>query len=360
MEESEKRRERLKAMRMQAAQAEVSNNVESSGVPGCLSNPLIETSAVQESCTPRFDFYTDPMAAFSDSRKRSNAVNQIRPDSLNSPSAGGSPTSRFSPSHPGPRNPVMSPSPAHQIQGSWQSNQTMYEAQGFSYSSGPYRSPIGMASPFSMHPRTPEAWNGPMGPTSFSSNPSRGVHLPSPGFGPRGGSQCVNTEQGRGRWVSHSPSPVSGQGLSPSPRPGRGGGHWYGSSMSPGSGQGLSPSPRPGRGGGRSYGSSMRPGLGWSSGRGQGSHTPQGAERFYNESMLEDPWKFLKPVLWRSVVAPVSRWNTSYSSKSWTGKSHSTKKARVSEASNKSSPQPSLAEYLAASFNEALNDAANT
>jgi hypothetical protein len=101
MEESENRRDRLKAMRMQAAQAEVSNNVESSGVPGCLSNPLIETSVVQESCTPRFDFYTDPMSAFSDSRKRSNAANQIRPDYFKSPSSGGSLMSRFSPSHPG-------------------------------------------------------------------------------------------------------------------------------------------------------------------------------------------------------------------------------------------------------------------
>ncbi|XP_062163892.1 protein SICKLE isoform X3 [Alnus glutinosa] len=328
MEESENRRERLKAMRMQAAQAEVSNNAESSGVPGCLSNPLIETSVVQESCTPRFDFYTDPMSAFSDSRKRSNAASQIRPDYFKSPSSGGSLMSRFSPSHPaGPRNPVMTP-PVHHIQSSWSSNQTMYEAQGSSYSSGPHRSPIGTASPFPMHPRTPEVWNGPMGPTSysFSSNPSRGGHPPSPAFGPRGGSQYLNTGQGRGQWVSQSPSPGSGPGLSPSPRPGRGGGRWYDSSMSPGSG------------------------------RGRGYYTPQGPERFYNASMLEDPWKFLEPVLWKCVVSS----NTPYSSKSWTGKSQSTKKARVSEASNKSSSQPSLAEYLAASFNEALNDAANT
>jgi hypothetical protein len=96
--------------------------------------------------------------------------------------------------------------PAHQFQSSWSSNQTMYEAQGSSYSSGPHRNPIGAGSPFSMHPRTPEVWNGPMGPTSysFSSNPSRGGHLPSPGFGPRG-SQNLNSGQGRGQWVSHSP-----------------------------------------------------------------------------------------------------------------------------------------------------------
>ncbi|KAF8404717.1 hypothetical protein HHK36_009606 [Tetracentron sinense] len=45
MEESEKRSERLKAMRMEAAQAEVSNNVNTSTVLGCLSNPLIEQFA---------------------------------------------------------------------------------------------------------------------------------------------------------------------------------------------------------------------------------------------------------------------------------------------------------------------------
>ena len=43
MEESEKRNERLKAMRMEAAHAEVSNNVETSIMLGCLSNALNET-----------------------------------------------------------------------------------------------------------------------------------------------------------------------------------------------------------------------------------------------------------------------------------------------------------------------------
>ena len=44
MEESKKRKERLKAMRMEVAHVEVSNNVETSVMPGCLSNPLSETS----------------------------------------------------------------------------------------------------------------------------------------------------------------------------------------------------------------------------------------------------------------------------------------------------------------------------
>lgn len=102
-EDSAKRRERLKAMRVQADQAEVPNNFESSGMPGWLSNPLLETAtmAVQESSAPRFDFYTDPMSAFSDSRKSNKAGNQIRPDCSSSPSNSGSPMSQFSPSLPG-------------------------------------------------------------------------------------------------------------------------------------------------------------------------------------------------------------------------------------------------------------------
>lgn len=340
MEDSEKRRDRLKAMRLQADQTEASSNVASLAVPVSLSNPLLETSATmavqEESCAPRFDFYTDPMAAFSDSRKRSEAGNQIRQDYFTSPSNHGSPMARFSPSLPGPRNPGMTPPPAHQIQTSSSPHQMMYQAQGSYYNSGPHRSPMGTASPFSMHPQTPEVWNGPMNPTSyrFPSNPSRGVHLPSPGFGPRG-SPHFNTGQGRGHWVSHSPSPVSRHGGSPSPGSGRGGGRWYGSSMSPG--------------------------LGQSSGRGRGSHAhPSTPERFYNESMLDDPWKLLEPVIWRSASALVNSLNTPASPKSWIAKSPITKRPKISEFSNKSSSQPSLAEILAASFNEPVNDASST
>ncbi|KAK9109038.1 hypothetical protein Sjap_017098 [Stephania japonica] len=67
MEESEKRRERLKAMRMEAAQANASHNVDTSTVPTQLSNPLIDSLATMENSSThtRFDFYTDPMAAFS-------------------------------------------------------------------------------------------------------------------------------------------------------------------------------------------------------------------------------------------------------------------------------------------------------
>lgn len=80
MEESEKRRERLRAMRMEAAQVDVTNYIETS-LPNHLSNPLVESSATTVGqlapCTaPRFDYYTNPMAAFSTSKKRGKIENQ--------------------------------------------------------------------------------------------------------------------------------------------------------------------------------------------------------------------------------------------------------------------------------------------
>ena len=108
MEESEKRKERLESMRMEAAHAEVSNNVETSAMPGCLSNPLSETSSsltVQDDfCTTptlRFDYYTDPMAAFSANKKRGKGDNQTMQESFTSSTTSGWPMARLSPSHPG-------------------------------------------------------------------------------------------------------------------------------------------------------------------------------------------------------------------------------------------------------------------
>lgn len=92
MEESEKRKERLKAMRMEAAQAglhsEAGNSV---GVFQSLTNPLIEPSAsssmpADSRASPRFDFYTDPMAAFSANKRGSKVSHQNTPDYFTSPS----------------------------------------------------------------------------------------------------------------------------------------------------------------------------------------------------------------------------------------------------------------------------------
>lgn len=76
-EESAKRKERLKAMRMEASQSgdynETQNHLQG------LSNPLIESPSGQAEfhAAPRFDYYTDPMAAFSANKKWNDVSPQV-------------------------------------------------------------------------------------------------------------------------------------------------------------------------------------------------------------------------------------------------------------------------------------------
>jgi len=76
MEDSEQRKKRLKEMRLQANRAQDSAG-EGSGTPSVLANPLAEDSStvLSTDTAPRFNYYTDPMNAFSDKR---SAVN-VRP-----------------------------------------------------------------------------------------------------------------------------------------------------------------------------------------------------------------------------------------------------------------------------------------
>ncbi|GAV66845.1 hypothetical protein CFOL_v3_10355 [Cephalotus follicularis] len=365
MEESVKRRDRLKAMRLEADQTEVSNNVETSVLPGSLSNPLIEPSetlSVQEESrvTPRFDFYTDPMSAFSANKTR----NQNRQDSY-TPNNTRSPMAQNSSINPASINPQLTPSSAHQMQ-------SYYSQQGTAQSHGPYNHAASYGSPrvmasTPMHPGTPESWNGsghaasyysmgfprsemanpfPMhqgtleavnrsGCCSFPSNPSMDFNIPSPGFRPIG-SPRSSYGQGRAHWLGNTANPDAGHRGRPGPNPGRGTGqfHWYSGNMSPGSGIV----------GGRGADIHNR-----------GSGRNVGPKSFFHRSMVEDPWQHLKPVVWKGVHDSANSLNSPGSSNTWFPKSISMKKARVSEASSKSSPQPSLAEYLAASFNDAIN-----
>ncbi|KAK9269941.1 hypothetical protein L1049_025514 [Liquidambar formosana] len=365
MEESAKRKERLKAMRMEAAHAEDSNSVDISAVPSYLANPLNEASATQPAqgdlcATPRFDFYTDPMSAFSANKRRSKADNEISQDFFTPPrprisEMTPSPSNQFQTNYspdqrmyqaPSPycisephRSPVVmvSPFPSHQETPpgvNYSPDQRMYQAPGPYHRSGPHRSPTVMASPFPSHQGTsPQVWNESGGTASycFPSNFSRGGNFPSPGSGGVG-SPSFNSGQGRDHWFGKGPSPGPGRGGSPNPYLGRGRGRWFGNNMSPGSGR--------------------------SGGRGFGSHDHSSAQdrpdRFFNKSMVEDPWKFLKPIIWSRE--DVKSLNTPDSSKSWLPKSVSMKKTRVSGPSNQSNSKFSLAEYLAASFNEAVKD----
>lgn len=66
--------------------------------------------------------------------------------------------------------------------------------------------------------------------------------------------------------------------------------------------------------------------------------------------MVEDPWKALKPVIWKP------RGDTHDCLRSWLPNYVCTKKAKLGETPTKSTLQQSLAEYLAAAFNEAAGE----
>ncbi|KAJ9166461.1 hypothetical protein P3X46_021212 [Hevea brasiliensis] len=336
MEDSERRRERLKAMRTIAAQAEASSNFENPAVSGFLANPLLESPAAlpaqeESRAIPRFDFYTDPMAAFSANKKRSAAGNQAQQGYVTPTSDSGSPMARFSSPRPGLRNTDMTPSPAHQIQmqSSYSPNQRMYQAHGPYDSPAPFWSP--RTSPFPMHQENV---------AGYYSNPSDTyTRSPYPNHGGNPSFQAVGSPgfyYGQRGPPRHGNSPIIGSG--------RGGG-----------------SPYSGRTQGQWDGGRRNQVSSWSGRRGRGFHfrgtAPDeklGPEPFYDKSMVEDPWQNLEPVVWRGLDSAVNNLHTPGSSNSVT-----MKKPRVSESSNKSSSQQSLAEYLAASFNEAVKDAAS-
>ncbi|CAI9780479.1 unnamed protein product [Fraxinus pennsylvanica] len=314
MEESEKRRERLKAMRMEASRGGIDNIPASSGIVSHgLSNPLIEgeTATPANCASPRFDYYTDPMAAFS-ANKSSQVSHQAPQQYYNTP--------------PRPRHPDKTHSPAYQDQTINSHGQRIFQAPGAYHNYGPVGSPS--ASPSGRNPQS--TWGAPSGAFNYSSSPNlpRGSNFTSPGFG-QGGTPNYSYGRGRGQRYNNSPSYGSGRGTSPYPDAGRSRGRSSGyNNMSPGSGQ-------RGR-------------------RGASLHSPVSAELrpdlYYNHEMVEDPWKELNPVIWKSQnVNPNSETSS-------LPKSISMKKPKVSsEASNKSTSEPSLAEYLAASFSEAAN-----
>eukprot|EP00262_Sarcandra_glabra_P017740 TRINITY_DN6175_c0_g1_i2.p1 TRINITY_DN6175_c0_g1~~TRINITY_DN6175_c0_g1_i2.p1 ORF type:complete len:324 (-),score=43.19 TRINITY_DN6175_c0_g1_i2:307-1278(-) len=322
MESSEKRSERLKAMRMEAAQAENFDSQSTSASPGDFSNPLSEpfaTPPVKENSptVPRFDYYTDPMSAFSGSKRRINDHGHDKSAYSSSPFGSGSPMGQLPSSHSaGPRNhnPTPTPTPAHQFQINHTPDHLSYGTSFPSPGSGSWRNHIGTVSPFSGHRGTPNSvpsmWNRSGGTPGygFTPNSSRGGYS-SPGYG---------------------------RGISPINNSGRGSGRWSNNSSSPGSGR--------------------------SGGRGRGFHGYVSAQdrpdMFYSKSMVEDPWRFLAPVV-GSLVVPANGMKTPDSLRSWLPKSVTMKKARVSEPIDEFRSQASLAECLALSFEEAINDASN-
>ncbi|KAG8377754.1 hypothetical protein BUALT_Bualt08G0065900 [Buddleja alternifolia] len=340
MEESEKRRERLKAMRMEANLPGVNIDLESSEVaPRGLSNPLIEseTASTTQYTSPRFDYYTDPMSAFSGSR-RNNTAPQVSHGQYNTPrSMYPGPT----PSPPYQNPPINSPGPR------------TFQVPPPHYNQSPPlgRPPGNPPSHWGGPPGNPPShWGGPPGnPPSHRGGPPG--NRPSHWGGPRGGPHGAfnyNSPPNLSRDGNFT-NPGFVQGNSSYVNYGRGrGGQRYNNNSYNDSGRGR----------GRSFGNSMIPGRGPTGRRESGPRESVSAEfrpdLYYKKEMLEDPWKGMTPVVWKGAKAPDSE-------KNWLPKSISTKKAKVSSegSSQGSISQPSLAEYLAA-LNEPVDDKQDT
>ncbi|CAH9065852.1 unnamed protein product [Cuscuta epithymum] len=301
MEESEKRRERLKAMRMEAActEGEAENTTGVSSVHG-LANPLlVEDQTAQPEISnlrPRFDYYTDPMAAYSSDKRMNNHI----PQAVSQPD--------FRP----PRLAFSNVS-GYRSQGSYVPNQRPSRPYVPAYHHHAFSPPPG-GSP--MHYRgppppenNPNVWSSSTGgiPSSnFPPNPVRFNNVPNHGSGGPG--------YGYGRGKVSSLLPDSARVPYQNQDSGRGckGGRWQGSNAA-----------------------------------------ARGREcRYYNKSMIEDPWKELQPTIWKKMAVNSSQ------GLSWLPNSiSSTKKARVSEGPVVMlKPEQSLAEYLAASFGDAVDE----
>ncbi|CAK8537238.1 unnamed protein product [Lathyrus sativus] len=81
-----------------------------------------------------------------------------------------------------------------------------------------------------------------------------------------------------------------------------------------------------------------------------------GPERYCKRSMMEDPWKCLKPIIWCSTYHFSNISFTAENLKPQApSESTSTKREGPSAVFSKSNSGPSHAEYLASAFNEAAN-----
>ncbi|KAK4804460.1 hypothetical protein SAY86_004277 [Trapa natans] len=329
MEESEKRKERLRAMRMEAARAESSNYSEVLPGPSSLENPFAEAPGPlfvqEEPCSaPRFDYYTDPMSAFSGNKRR-NTIGNDTQHNYPAPNHFTYPPGPL-PSVSGRRNlETSSPSHANQWQTSYSPCHAMYQPHTpHAQFQGQGMSALPPPPPMSGGVR-PRAWNGPNFHHQYT-NASGGGDIHNPNFVQ--GSPIFSPRHGNPNWQGNNP-PTVGPGTSS----GRGRAH--------GSMSGGSPSFR---GGGRGIGFHGR-------GGGYGTGEPRGAGQFYHGSMIEDPWKDMVPVIWTPIGAP--------SSSSWMPESIRSKKPRVAESSNKFGGL-NLAEFLAANFEEAASETDST
>ncbi|KAG6506878.1 protein SICKLE-like [Zingiber officinale] len=325
MEESAKRKAKLQAVRLEAAQAVASNQSSHSSSsstsflpspsPSLLRLPPPRFGDRPELQTPppapRFDFYTDPMSAFSDSKRMRGA------DASGgfSPFSPRRPTPPSSPSFPyGIRNTYVDSSYPAYHQTPHPSDSSSYRMPSRVPHNSSWRSPIQSQSSLSGHQGSPVtglgSWNTSGGSSGrgFQANPS-GSFFGSPHFS-LGGSQLSDAQ-------TNSSYSDFGRGR---------GGQYSGGS------------------GSRSIG-----------GRGQRFNgrvsTRDDIASYFRKSMLEDPWRDMEPVV-GDILEPMA--GPGY----WLPESLSRKNSKVPETESryKLESKSSLAEFLAASLEEAISD----
>lgn len=216
--------------------------------------------------------------------------------------------------------------PAHTNHGGFQA--AHYEADNL------HTEPRGMSHISPSHRGSPVAWNNNFRPPPVNHlRPPHVVPYPFP-FSQEIPGMGNNRFGGRGSYNNTAPQ-FSHYGRQNS--------NWVGNTY-------------PGSGRGRSRGRGMNTSFGRDGGR---RPMELGAERFYSNSMTEDPWKYLKPVLWKSCSDGSSSNSTG---QAWLPNSIAPKKPAMIAVS---SDEPrnngqSLAEYLAASLDEATcNESSN-
>ncbi|KAJ7569293.1 hypothetical protein O6H91_01G070700 [Diphasiastrum complanatum] len=315
MEESEKRRERLRAMQREAHQHQHQHADPSCTSPSLLAPPRLDEATGMADRTPSFDFYTDPLAAFSGARRK-----PFTPPPLSRPSHAQSPEMAlmrppWSGYHPqqqyqGPHiSPVSSNSSGFHPQQPYQQHQ-LSPASSNSSGASALRPPWpGFPSQHQLSP------SGFPSPAAFAGLPmwQPNFHSPAPPVGASNRSSVSGLQNSPSFQTpsSFSARPFVGRGTlgSPSQRnAGLGFGessHGYGGGSSGGRGSpridyNRSPSGRgsPWLDSGRSSERNL-PRSGGGRGQRFAKSTPISArdhpELFYKKSMVEDPWKNLAP-----------------------------------------------------------------
>lgn len=296
-----------------------------------------------KSPSPRFEFYTDPLAAFSGSQRNKKSRNSFDYSFGGAPPREASaspftPPSRFSPSKhnsyhqpnlQGRPQPGMVTAPGHL-------NPNVNNYPDFNHNATPHVNLYPSSTPPRCFSTPSPVWQSSPGSSSYGSrsapynhnynhNGTIYMNSPAPSYynGGRGSHSAQSPQRHGGGMEIYSQS--HGSNLS-----------WGSFKQSPGSSS--RGTPRGGRGG-------YRP---------QGRFSEATPQSYAKRSMLEDPWKDLVPVRIESVAFRLDSCSVS-GSRDWLPKTASREKtASITKGLSVSTSGPSLAESLAASFADAV------